>query len=115
MNKLQDADTVKKFQERSTKDKQTNPTATGTVFWQWNVQRISQKTNEILHEMEQLNIDVAVLTETKKKRQGSESLEEHYQYIKDAIHQAAGLYKKNNIKRKPYWWDEEIEIDIEGK
>ncbi|KAF2899540.1 hypothetical protein ILUMI_06633, partial [Ignelater luminosus] len=44
---------------------------------------------------------------------------EHYQYIKDAIHQAAyeplGIYEKNNNERKPYWWYEEIEIDIEGK
>ncbi|KAF2900063.1 hypothetical protein ILUMI_06125 [Ignelater luminosus] len=45
--------------------------------------------------------------------------EEHYQYIKDAIYQAAyealGLYEKNNNKRKPYWWDEKIERAIEKK
>ncbi|KAF2884257.1 hypothetical protein ILUMI_21909 [Ignelater luminosus] len=53
------------------------------------------------------------------QRTGFENTEEHYQYIKDAIHQAAyealGIYEKNSNKRKPYWWDEKIEVDIEGK
>ncbi|KAF2905855.1 hypothetical protein ILUMI_00327 [Ignelater luminosus] len=53
------------------------------------------------------------------QRMNLENTEKHYRYFKDAIHQAAyealGIYEKNNNERKPYWWNEKIEIDIESK
>ncbi|XP_030749694.1 uncharacterized protein LOC115877587 [Sitophilus oryzae] len=43
-------------------------------FGTWNVQSISRKMDEVLYEINKLDIDLAVLTETKKKSQGSENL-----------------------------------------
>lgn len=43
-------------------------------FGTWNVQGISSKTNEVIYELQRLEIQVAVATETKKKGQGSENL-----------------------------------------
>lgn len=40
----------------------------------WNIQGLSQKTNEIISELKQLNVDITVLTETKKRGQGSKKL-----------------------------------------
>jgi len=48
-----------------------------------------------------------------------ESPEKHYQHIKDCIHGAAlealGKYEETRTAQKPYWWDDEIEKDIEDK
>ena len=44
------------------------------VFGTWNVQGISNKLTEVVSEVNKYNVDVAVLTETKKKGTGSESL-----------------------------------------
>lgn len=47
------------------------------------------------------------------------NLEEHYLHIKESIHNAAlealGRYENIATHNKPYWWDEEIEKDIEEK
>ncbi|XP_056635532.1 craniofacial development protein 2-like [Diorhabda sublineata] len=44
----------------------------------WNVQGLSTKINEVLREIRQLNMDIVVLTETKKKGQGSENHYDHF-------------------------------------
>lgn len=44
------------------------------VFGTWNVQGISNKLTEVVSEVKKYNVDVAVLTETKKKGTGSENL-----------------------------------------
>ena len=46
-------------------------------FGTWNVQGLLNKMNEVTHEIRELNVDVAVITETKKKGQGSENLGHH--------------------------------------
>lgn len=43
-------------------------------FGTWNVQSLSQKVNDVVHELKQFNVDIAALTETKKKRSNSENL-----------------------------------------
>nr|XP_018896775.1 PREDICTED: uncharacterized protein LOC109030332 [Bemisia tabaci] len=47
------------------------------------------------------------------------STEEHYQFIKDCIHSAAsealGVCEEDNSRRKPYWWDAEVEREIQDK
>lgn len=40
----------------------------------WNVQGLTRKINEVMIEIKNLKLDVAVITETKKKGQGSESM-----------------------------------------
>lgn len=48
-----------------------------------------------------------------------ENMEEHYLHIKNCIHGAAleslGIYECEKKTQKPYWWDDEIEVDIEDK
>lgn len=45
--------------------------------------------------------------------------EDHYEHIEKSIHAAAeealGKYDENQQRRKPYWWDEEIEKEIAEK
>ena len=43
-------------------------------FGTWNVQGLLNKINEVTHEIRERNVDVALITETKKKGQGSENL-----------------------------------------
>ena len=43
-------------------------------FGTWNVQGLLNKMNEVTYEIRELNVDVAVITETKKKGQVSETL-----------------------------------------
>lgn len=47
------------------------------------------------------------------------STEEHYNHIKECIHEAAtealGVYENNVKQYKPYWWDKEIKQEIEDK
>ncbi|XP_057663198.1 uncharacterized protein LOC130898146 [Diorhabda carinulata] len=50
----------------------------------WNVQGLSTKINEVLREIRQLNMDIVVLTETKKKGQDSENLG-HYDHFYSGI------------------------------
>ena len=49
----------------------------------------------------------------------SGTTEEQYQFIKDCIHSAAkealGVHKTSNKYQHPYWWDEEIEDEINLK
>lgn len=40
----------------------------------WNIQGLSKKINEVIFELKTLHVELAVLTETKKKGQGSENL-----------------------------------------
>lgn len=44
------------------------------IFGTWNIQGLSTKTNEVLSELTKNKTDIIVLTETKKKGQGSENL-----------------------------------------
>lgn len=44
------------------------------ILGTWNVQGISRKTEEVIAELNKMNIDLAVVTETKRKGQGSENL-----------------------------------------
>jgi len=44
------------------------------IFGTWNVQGASRKMSEITLELKQQNVDIAVITETKKKGKGSENL-----------------------------------------
>ena len=43
-------------------------------FGPWNVQGLLNKINEVTHEIRERNVDVALITETKKKGQVSETL-----------------------------------------
>jgi exonuclease III len=58
----------------------------------WNVQGCRNKMEEILSEINELKMDVVVLTETKKKRTGSETLENY-------IHLFSGVNKYKRAKR----------------
>lgn len=49
-----------------------------TNFDTWNAQGVSNKINEVIHKLLRLKIELAVLTETKKKVQGSENLGQFY-------------------------------------
>lgn len=72
-------------------------------FGTWNTQGISGKTDEIAAEMEQHNIGIVTLTETKKKGQGTEK-------VGNYIHVFSGVPKHERAKRgvsmmihKKYW------------
>lgn len=54
------------------------------IIGTWNVQGIARKTNEIISELKELKVDIAVLTETKKKGQGSEN-PGHYDHFFSGI------------------------------
>ena len=56
-----------------------------TIFGTWNVQGISRKVNEVASELKHLKVDIAILTETKKKGKGSESWE--YTIISTVVYQ----------------------------
>ena len=58
----------------------------------WNVQGCRGKMQEIIKEMEQLGIDIASITETKKKGFGSE-------VIGNYLHFYSGVQKENRAKR----------------
>ena len=45
------------------------------IFGNWNVQSVNNKLNEVLRELERYKIDIAVLSETKKKGKGTEEKE----------------------------------------
>lgn len=45
-----------------------------TIFGTWNVQGLSRKINEVIHELTSMRIDIAVITETEQKGQDSENL-----------------------------------------
>lgn len=57
--------------------------------------------------------------DSKLDDQEFENINQHYEYIKKCIHEAAfealGVYNQQNQKRKPYWWNKEIEEDIARK
>lgn len=48
-----------------------------TSFGIWNVQGFSRKINEAIYELNRLNMDIVVITETKRKGQGSENIGEY--------------------------------------
>jgi exonuclease III len=58
----------------------------------WNVQGCRNKMEEILSEINEMKMDVVVLTETKKKGTGSETLENY-------IHLFSGVKKYERAKR----------------
>ena len=58
----------------------------------WNVQSIRDKTEEIEKELERLNIDIATLTETKKKGNGVETLNNY-------VHIFSGVPKESRASR----------------
>lgn len=49
-------------------------------FGTWNVQGLSRKINEVMLELDKQQIQVAAITETKKKGQGSENLGKYDHY-----------------------------------
>ena len=55
----------------------------------------------------------------KLNREDFSSTEDHYEYIKKCIHEAAteslGTYEDNTNKNKPYWWNSELETEITNK
>lgn len=54
----------------------------------------------------------------KLQLQNFQNTTEHYNYIKNCLHEAAKEsigYLENTNRQKPYWWDEEIEKEIETK
>lgn len=56
---------------RRTLRKQTMRLAT------WNIQGLSNKQREVFNELQGMNIDICILTETKKKGKGSEAVGEY--------------------------------------
>lgn len=58
----------------------------------WNVQGIRTKQQEVFSEINKMKIDICVLTETKKKGKGTETVEEY-------IHIFSGVSKKTRAKR----------------
>lgn len=63
-----------------------------TICGTWNVQGLSRKVNEVVSELKHLRVDVAVLTETKKKGRGSESWGDYDHFF-------SGVSKDQRAKR----------------
>jgi exonuclease III len=61
-------------------------------FGTWNVQDCRNKMADIISEINVMKMDVVVLTETKKKGTGSETLENY-------IHLFSGVKKYERVKR----------------
>lgn len=59
------------------------------------------------------------LDEKLNLRKDFNSLEKHYDHIKECLHLAAqealGLYEEKSYRTKPCWWDKEIAEDIVEK
>lgn len=58
----------------------------------WNIQGLRTKQSEVFHELNKMNIDICVLTETKKKGKGNENIGEY-------IHFYSGVRKDARAKR----------------
>lgn len=48
-----------------------------TIFGTWNVQELGKKLEDVEKELQYIKIDIAVLTETKKKRKEIEQLSDY--------------------------------------
>lgn len=76
----------------------------------WNVQGFKQKINEVIHEINRLNIDIAVITETKRKGQGSENIGE-YDYFYSGVpkekraQQGVGILIRKKLRRLITTWE----------
>lgn len=61
----------------------------------WNVKSMRDKTQDIIKELKQLNIDIAAISETKRKGNGIEELE-------DYIHIYIAECRKNSVRNVEY-------------
>ncbi|XP_030767310.1 craniofacial development protein 2-like [Sitophilus oryzae] len=74
-----------------------------------NVQGLTRKINEVMIESKNLKLDVAVITETKKKGQGSESMGQYdpfYSVSKDRrAQQGVSVLIKRNLRKHVHSWE----------